>query len=214
MNTKTTRIIAVANEKGGVGKTVTVINLGAALVREGKEVLIVDMDPQANATKGLGFKIEEEQLSIYDLLNEVVNTPIGSLYTEEEYISKLNKGKQIDAPYYGLGSEEFKMLIDQGYLHYWTPNYQEAKVPTYKKCIIATPKAYELIETRQNRLMAMQNIIVATIIGVFVILIAVMAWGPLGKDNWQGNILAALFIGLAFVFYINHYTNKLINPWR
>lgn len=70
MNVKATRIIAVANEKGGVGKTVTVINLGAALVREGKEVLIVDMDPQANATKGLGLNIEEEQLSIYDLLND------------------------------------------------------------------------------------------------------------------------------------------------
>ena len=70
MNAKATRIIAVANEKGGVGKTVTVINLGAALVRKGKEVLVVDMDPQANATKGLGFNIEEEQLTIYDLLND------------------------------------------------------------------------------------------------------------------------------------------------
>jgi len=54
MPARKTRLIAVANEKGGVGKTVTVLNLGAAMVRLGQKVLIVDMDPQANATRGLG----------------------------------------------------------------------------------------------------------------------------------------------------------------
>ncbi|MEW5910338.1 MAG: ParA family protein, partial [Thermodesulfobacteriota bacterium] len=48
------RRIAVANEKGGVGKTVMAINLGAAFSTRGKRVLIVDMDPQSNASKGLG----------------------------------------------------------------------------------------------------------------------------------------------------------------
>ena len=67
MGNNTTRIIAVANEKGGVGKTVTVINLGAAFSRMGKSVLVVDMDPQANATKGLGIASDEEQLNSYDL---------------------------------------------------------------------------------------------------------------------------------------------------
>lgn len=65
-----TRTIAVANEKGGVGKTVTVINLAAALTLENQKVLVVDMDPQANATKGLGIDSLDGNPSVYDLIQE------------------------------------------------------------------------------------------------------------------------------------------------
>lgn len=62
------RIIAVANEKGGVGKTAMVVNLSAALSLEDKRVLVVDMDPQHNATIGLGVKIKDGMTTIYDLI--------------------------------------------------------------------------------------------------------------------------------------------------
>ena len=68
MASRKTRKIAVANEKGGVGKTATIINLGAALSLTGRNVLIVDMDPQFNATQGLGVALEDISLSVYDLI--------------------------------------------------------------------------------------------------------------------------------------------------
>ncbi len=68
MARKKARIISVANEKGGVGKTVTVINLAAGLSQRGKDVLVVDMDPQLNTTKGLGFSAREDDLTVYDVI--------------------------------------------------------------------------------------------------------------------------------------------------
>ncbi|MCA9922041.1 MAG: ParA family protein [Anaerolineales bacterium] len=65
-----TKIYAVANQKGGVGKTTSVINICAFLAHSGRRVLMVDMDPQANATSGLGLNKYEIENSTYDLLLE------------------------------------------------------------------------------------------------------------------------------------------------
>ncbi len=66
--TSVCRTIAVANQKGGVGKTTTAINLGAALAELGRRVLVVDLDPQANATTGIGLDPRELTASVYDVL--------------------------------------------------------------------------------------------------------------------------------------------------
>ena len=62
------RVLAVANQKGGVGKTTTAVNLSAGLALAGKRTLLIDLDPQASATSGLGFHAHEVDGSVYDVL--------------------------------------------------------------------------------------------------------------------------------------------------
>ena len=74
------KIIAVVNQKGGVGKTTSAVNITAALTAAGKRVLLCDFDPQANATSGMGLDKRKLQRSVYDvIINDVSITEAISL---------------------------------------------------------------------------------------------------------------------------------------
>ena len=62
------RVIAISNQKGGVGKTTTSINLSACLAEKGKKVLVIDIDPQGNTTSGLGLDKDSLKATVYDLI--------------------------------------------------------------------------------------------------------------------------------------------------
>lgn len=78
------RVIAVTNQKGGVGKTTTSVNLSAALAYMGKKVLMIDIDPQANATQGIGIDRSELELTVYEAITQ--STPLREiiLHTDVE----------------------------------------------------------------------------------------------------------------------------------
>ena len=77
MSSERTRVIAIANQKGGVGKTTTSVNLSACLAERGRRVLVVDLDPQGNASTGLGVNSQELDQTMYDVLLD--ETPLDEI---------------------------------------------------------------------------------------------------------------------------------------
>ena len=109
MAKKSTRIIAVANEKGGVGKTVTVINLGAAISLMGKSVLVVDMDPQANATRGLGIESDGDRLNAYDMIMTPAKAAAEDVLMETPW-----KGLDLIPSHVDLSGAEVELVDEEG----------------------------------------------------------------------------------------------------
>lgn len=89
------QIIAIANQKGGVGKTTTTINLGACVAKLGQRVLIVDIDPQANTTSGLGINKNELQHSTYDMLIDEVPISAALMHTNMQGLDIVPSNMQL-----------------------------------------------------------------------------------------------------------------------
>jgi chromosome partitioning protein len=125
----TSRIVCVANQKGGVAKTTTSVNLGAALALRGHRILIVDIDPQANATTGLGIDHRGLERSSYDLLlgdaelpDIVRPTQVDNLFlapssldlagAEVELVGSMARERKLDEALRGIGGDYEMVFLD------------------------------------------------------------------------------------------------------
>ncbi len=97
------RIIAVANQKGGVGKTTTTINLSACLAEKGKNVLTIDIDPQGNTSSGLGVKKNELSFTVYDLI-------IGNCSIEECLVKNVYENLSLLPSNVNLAGAEIELI--------------------------------------------------------------------------------------------------------
>lgn len=97
------RIIVVANQKGGVGKTTTTINLSASLAESGKKVLVIDMDPQGNTTSGLGVDKDQTEKTVYEIL-------LGELEIEECLIRDKFKNLSVLPANINLSGAEIELI--------------------------------------------------------------------------------------------------------
>ena len=134
-----TQTVAVANEKGGVGKTVTVINLAAALALENKKTLVVDMDPQANATRGLGLDPDNGNGSVYDLIQESTDLSLADVITQTAW-----EGLDIVPAHVDLAGAEVELVDVQGRENR-LKDALETLPHTYDVILLDTPPSLSLL---------------------------------------------------------------------
>ncbi|MFO7930224.1 MAG: ParA family protein [Thermodesulfobacteriota bacterium] len=139
MAVKRARIAAVANEKGGVGKSAMVINLGAALSRMKNRVLIVDMDPQHNAGSGLGIEISEDEPSVYDLITSPENSKASDAVRRSRW-----EGLELLPSHVDLSGAEVE-LVDQKGREERLKTALSALVDDYDVVLMDTPPSLSLL---------------------------------------------------------------------
>ncbi|MCL4132561.1 UNVERIFIED_CONTAM: hypothetical protein GTU68_014683, partial [Idotea baltica] len=111
------KIISIVNQKGGVGKTTTTINLGAALARTGLRVLLIDLDPQGNASTGLGIEVQDRDLTTYDLLTGDALPSEAAKQTSVENLFIIASTTDLSSADISLMSNEKRSFILRDALH-------------------------------------------------------------------------------------------------
>ena len=144
------KIIAIANQKGGVGKTTTAVNLAASMAILEKKILLVDADPQANATSGLGIDVKSRKLGTYQLLEHTANA-------NETIISTSNKNLDLIPSHIDLVAIEIE-LVDKKNREYMLKIALESVVNQYDYIVIDCAPSLGLITL--NALAAADSLII------------------------------------------------------
>lgn len=143
--------IAVANQKGGVGKTTTAINLATALAASGSRVLLIDLDPQGNASTGLGVDHAERELSTYDVLT-------GEATVEEAVITTRVPRLDLVAATVDLSGAEIELVDFEERTHRLDRALAEAPTSRWDVCLIDCPPSLGLLTV--NALVAAPSLLV------------------------------------------------------
>ena len=135
------KVVAIANQKGGVGKTTTSINLSTALAREGQRVLLIDLDPQANATSGLGFPADEHD-SIYAAL-------VGDDSLESKILTTSQENLHLIPSEMDLAGVEVELVRFDNHLTRLAEvlNNAERVQAAYDYCVLDTPPSLGILMT-------------------------------------------------------------------
>jgi chromosome partitioning protein len=130
------RKVVVCNQKGGVGKTATAVNLSSALAHLGKKVLLVDLDPQANATRGVGVEWRSLEVTIYDLILSGSMVDQGVLKTKVENLFLIPSHPDLVGAQVELYERSRPEFILKGIL---------SSVPDFEFCLIDCPPALGIL---------------------------------------------------------------------